>query len=356
MRSILFHIGAFPVRSYGLMMMIGFLAAVYLAARRARKAGANEEMILNIGLLSLVFGILGARLFYVVHYWPLFANSSNRLFAVLNLTSGGLEFYGGFLLAVAAVLIYLRLKKLSIRWYMDILAPSIMVGLAFGRIGCFLNGCCWGATCHLPWAVRFPYGSLASIHQWADTHQLKVPAELIMVSESGTPVLIDSETLKMTDEQLQEKLKQVDPTSPKGRLYGRLAAHLKAHNVTLADLRATAARLDLRSLPVHPTQIYSSINALLIAWILSRYFWYRRRHGMVVGLLFVIYPISRFLLEMIRADNPHDSFGLTVSQFISVPTVIVAALYMLYLRRLPEVSPRAAAELKAAAARKKETQ
>ena len=112
MRSILFNLGPIPIRSYGLMMMIGFLVAIYLAARRARKCGANEEVVLNIGLISLFCGLLGARLFYVIHYWPKFAAAKNTILAIMNLTSGGLEFYGGFLLAGACVFAYLRIKRL----------------------------------------------------------------------------------------------------------------------------------------------------------------------------------------------------------------------------------------------------
>ena len=82
--------------------------------------------------------------------------------------SGGLTYYGGFLLALPVTVLYGVNKKVPIRLGMDIIAPCLMIGLGFGRIGCFLNGCCHGAECDLPWAVRFPYYSNAYIDQFAD--------------------------------------------------------------------------------------------------------------------------------------------------------------------------------------------
>jgi len=354
MHPTLFNLGPLPIRSYGFMMMLGFLVSIHLAARRARRCGADEELILNLGLISLIVGIMGARFFYVVHYLPTFLKTDNPLFAAINLTSGGLEFYGGFLAAVVVIIVYLRLKKRSIRWYLDILAPSIMLGLAFGRIGCFLNGCCWGAPTKMPWAITFPYGSLPFEHQWLNTYKIAVPGEFILTTGLGEPFLIKQETLKMSDEQLRNKLAKAGPAAVGGgcragdvRYLGMVKGHLDGYGVTLADLKELVRTLNLKSLPVHPTQLYSCANALLISWILSLYFWRRRRHGMVFVSMFVIYPMTRFLLEMIRSDNPHDTFGLTISQGLSVAVIPLAILSMLYLSRLPEISPRAAAELSA---------
>jgi len=347
----LFHLGPIPIRSYGFMIMIGFLVAVHLAGRRARKVGADEEFVLNLGLLALVVGIIGARAFFVIHRLPQFLAQPNPVLAMLNIIGGGLEFYGGFLSAVVAVIIYLRLKKKSIRWYLDILAPSIMLGLAFGRIGCLLNGCCWGGVTSLPMAIRFPYFSLPFQHQVFETQQLAVPGEFLVASPDRSPDLFHGEILEMTDEEFQAELETAKPDTPLGAIYGRHHGHLERYGVTLADLRELIERMDLRSLPVHPTQLYSSLNAVFISVILGMYFWRRKRHGMVVAWMFVIYPISRFLLEMVRTDNAQDTFGLTVSQGVSVAVIPLALLLMWVLHRLPEVSPRAKAEMEAHAAK-----
>jgi len=345
MHPTMFYLGPIPIRSYGLMMMIGFLVAVHLASRRARKCGADEETVVNLGLLSLISGIIGARVFYVAHHWPQFRIQDNPFLAALNLTAGGLEFYGGFLTAVAAVIIYMWAKKRSMRWYLDILAPAIMIGLAFGRIGCFLNGCCWGKPTQCPVAVQFPYASLAFEHQWQKTHEVKVPGELILITPSGMPFLIDREHIHMTDTELKNDLAKTSPSTNDGYYLGLLNGHLKAFNTSLAGLQKIVKDLNLKTLPVHPTQLYACAAALGIGIILSIYFWHRKRDGMVIAWCFVLYPITRIIEEYLRADNPLDTFGLTISQGISVASIPLALLFMLILRYLPARSPRALAEL-----------
>ena len=144
------------VPTYGLMMVIGFLAAVYLIRRLSRDITSNPQLITNASLYALIAGVVGARLFYVVHYFDRFQGRPASVFAVWE---GGLEFLGGVILAIAVLLFYLRWHKLPIRHYFDILAIGLMLGLAFGRIGCFLIGDCFGKPAELPWAIRFPYSS-----------------------------------------------------------------------------------------------------------------------------------------------------------------------------------------------------
>ena len=143
--------GGLTIGMYGLFMMLGFLSAVWMAMRRAEHVKANADRVLDMSFFALVFGVLGARVFFVIHYWqPQFATASNRLLAIINIREGGLEFLGGFLGAIIAVCIYAAWTKTSLRLYLDILAPSLAWGLAVGRIGCFLNGCCFGGLCVVP--------------------------------------------------------------------------------------------------------------------------------------------------------------------------------------------------------------
>ena len=184
--------GGLTIKTYGFFLMLGFLSAVWMAMKRAEKVRANSDRILDLAFVVLIFGILGARVFYVVHYWKSqFARAS--LLDIINITSGGLEFLGGFLGAFAAVLIYCWWTKVSLRLYLDIAAPSAMWGLAFGRIGCFFNGCCYGgllttagasagASPPPTWAVRFPYGSPAQHRHWEE-RWVSVPAELIFAPQ-----------------------------------------------------------------------------------------------------------------------------------------------------------------------------
>ena len=94
-----------------------------------------------------------------------------------------------------------------------------------------------------------------------------------------------------------------------------------------------------RSVPIHPTQLYSSIQALLLSAVLSGLFYIRKRHGVVIGALFVLYPLPRMILELIRADNPHDVGGLTISQSVSFAMLAAGLVYLVVLyKRLPERS------------------
>ena len=109
-----------------------------------------------------------------------------------------------------------------------------------------------------------------------------------------------------------------------------------------SELEALGARAS--SLPVHPTQLYSAANALIFSGLLSAVFYQRKRHGVVIGLLFVCYPVARVLLEIVRTDNPHDAAGLTISQFVSMSMCVGGLLYLFVLYKyMPERSPLAEA-------------
>ena len=151
----------FPLRiyGYGLMMVLGFLVSIYLSQRMARRAGESPEVIGVCGILALAGGVLGARIAYVIeNHAAFFAPGQNILAAILNVSSGGLIYYGGLILAVVLVTGYLLAKRLPVRRYMDIIAIAAMVGLAFGRAGCLLNGCCYGDPCRADcvWGSKFP--------------------------------------------------------------------------------------------------------------------------------------------------------------------------------------------------------
>ena len=146
----------------------------------------------------------------------------------------------------------------------DVVTPSIFLGIGFGRIGCLLNGCCYGDRCDLPWAITFPPGS--------------VPYEV---------------------------LKQL----------GFLAPNAVA------------------SLPLHPTQIYSSIGGFILAYLTATIFKHRRHVGEVLAVGAIFYPINRFLIEFVRGDEfTQMNTGLTISQLVSIGVLICGAGYLIYLQ------------------------
>jgi phosphatidylglycerol:prolipoprotein diacylglycerol transferase len=152
---IAFNLGPLPVYWYGVMMAVAFLAGLWTAGRRAPHGGIVGEKIVDLGPWLIVGAIVGARLFYVVSYWrEQFAGQP--VWEIFMVRHGGLVYYGGLLGASLAGVIYVRLRQLPLWKVADIFAPSIALGNVFGRIGCLMYGCCYGRTCHLPWAIRFP--------------------------------------------------------------------------------------------------------------------------------------------------------------------------------------------------------
>ena len=163
MKPVLFDFGSLgpiPLRiyGYGLMMVLGFLTGIVLAGWRVRRGGEDPEAMTHCGILSLIGGVIGARIAYVIQHHETFSGAENPIVALVNVTSGGLIYYGGVILATVLVLLYLWRKRLPMRRYLDMISASLMVGLAFGRAGCLLNGCCYGGACSKDWALgmRFP--------------------------------------------------------------------------------------------------------------------------------------------------------------------------------------------------------
>ncbi len=366
----------FSIPSYGFMMMVGFLAAIIWAGRRAQRSGADPEVILNCGFVALVGGVVGARAMYVIHYWENFERSSvaSTIIAILNITQGGLEFYGGFILAMVGVVAYMVLWKHSLRWYIDIIAPSAMLGLAFGRVGCFLNGCCWGGVCDLPWAMEFPMGSPPMVKQWVEMEpRAALPAELIYAHPTGYALPVSRESLRASEAKIaqaatqqeqaertvagiQRKLALAAGTPEKSALerqlrqaslerlrarsnLGDVRSLMKNYGMTFPELKARAAHH--HSAPVHPTQLYSVVAALLLALFLDRLYWRRTRDGQVICTLLLVQPIMRYLIEVIRDDNPLDTMGFTISQALAIALTLVGVGGFLILRALPPRSPRA---------------
>jgi len=158
MHPIAFKLGALSIHWYGVMVALGFLAGLWTAGRRGLRGGIAAEKIIDLGPWLIVGAIAGARALYVASYWQeVFAG--RPVWEIFAVWKGGLVYYGGLMGATLGCVVYSRLKKLPLWKVADILAPSIALGYVFGRIGCLLNGCCYGRACDLPWAIRFPAGN-----------------------------------------------------------------------------------------------------------------------------------------------------------------------------------------------------
>jgi phosphatidylglycerol:prolipoprotein diacylglycerol transferase len=304
------------VKSYGMMMVIGFLACVSLIRHLSRDFTPDPQHITNASLYSLVGGIFGARLFFVIHYFDEFKSNPLEVFAIWQ---GGLELAGGVVAAIIVILLYMWYYRLPIRRYLDVLAMGLMLALVFGRIGCFLNGCCYGKPTKLPWGVRFPYSSFAYISQ--------INADL----ERNRP----EPQLPLPKEQYFDYL------GTNGKWYPK---HYE--DLTIKQ-KNEVSEGKYRCLPVHPTQLYSSGMAAF--WCLILYlFWRRAKNAEITGrsgkfftkpgytfaLMFIVYGTTRFLIEYLRDDNPFEFDGLTISQIISIGMFVFGVFLMVIFKKM----------------------
>jgi len=321
------------VKSYGVMLVIGFLAAVWLIRRLSKKITPDPQLVTNAALYALIAGVLGARLFYVFHYFEQFRYEPMKIFAIWQ---GGLELLGGVLLAILVLLLYMRYHKLPIRKYLDILAIGLMLALAIGRIGCFLNGCCYGKPTGINFGVTYPYGSLAYLSQvYPDPQRGRAEPYINLPPEYFGYV------------------------NSEGAFHQAPGGALKPYELLDANQRFEVTLGKYRALPIHPTQLYTSAAALIMCLILF-FFWRRyqpsedelsltktfTRDGCTFSLMFILYGIMRFLMEYIRDDNPFEYQwwtiykGGTISQNICIYLVALGLVLFITFVSIPNPQPQ----------------
>lgn len=344
-----------PLRSYGLMVLMGSAIGILMAIHRAQQARLPSEEIMGLAVAMFMCGAVGARLFYVIEYWSSRIRQPDwwsTLKEALKFTEGGLVIYGAFVGAMLGFAVYVVRRKLPALAICDLAAPSMLAGLALGRIGCLLNGCCYGGESTVPWAITFPeqngpggwsapYADQAASGRF---HGFRIVPE----SPASPAPLVD----------------QVDPGSPADRaglrtgdyirlIDGREVATAEAVHAEIftafrdgrslrlgvsagREVTIPAVEHPARSRPVHPAQIYSSVDAGLLAWLLWSFYPYRRRDGEVFALAITLHPISRFLLECIRIDEgPVFGTGLSISQNFSIVLFVIALGLWVWLRGQP---------------------
>jgi len=152
MYRILFTIGTFPIYSYGVMIALAFITAILLAMKEAKRYGEDPERILDISLYVILGALIGGRLGYILTYLDYYMKNPVK---ILYFRQGGLSFLGGFLVAYFLCWLYVKRTKISFWKYADIAAPSVAIGIGIGRIGCFLNGCCFGVVSE-NYGIKFP--------------------------------------------------------------------------------------------------------------------------------------------------------------------------------------------------------
>jgi phosphatidylglycerol:prolipoprotein diacylglycerol transferase len=263
-------LGEVPYNSWGLMITLAFLAAVIVSHRRAGKVGIDPDKMVGVYLVAISLGLAGARLLHFLMATPEVFWKDPTIF--FRLWQGGFAFYGGFILAGFGTIAYAMRKGIDPWKLADVIGPTVMLGLAFGRIGCFLAGCCHGTVFALP----------------AD----------------ATPLLPESFT--------------------GGQLWAM------GHFPFLGEM--TRDGVGHNNVVVYPTQLWESLAAITIFGITSWIWRHRRFDGQVIASVLVLYSIWRPINESMRGDEVRgvDYLGLfTTSQLISIPVAVLGVLIIL---------------------------
>lgn len=341
-----------PIRGYGTMLLVAVLSATGLLVWRGRRVNLVPDTMISLVFWMFVPGMIGARLFYIIEYWSDYQRDTwgQTLAAMAQITQGGLVVYGGLFGGLVGMVWFVRRRRLPLLVVCDLLAPCFMLGLALGRIGCFLNGCCFGGVCELPWAVTFPIGSPPYEQQVVQKMAPGLGQLLgVTLPERGfdPPMVeaVDSESPAGAAGLVAgDRLTKVAGYTPgnAGEAYYLLLSAF-ARQEPFAVETSDGRRLELidlppppRSRPVHPTQLYSAINALLICLFLLAYEPSARRNGELFALMLTIYPVTRFLLEIIRTDESAImKTGMSISQNVSVLIVLGIMGLWAYVLRQP---------------------
>lgn len=193
LRPVLFSVGPLVIRSWGVFVGIGIIAGLFAARRRAAELGIPSEKALDLALYLTLGGFVGARLLYLSFYPDRYLANPVEIFSVWE---GGMSIHGGVLGGLAAGYIFVKRHGLPFWKTADLVAPSLILGQAIGRIGCFLNGDSYGLTTSVPWAVKFPSLSglrhptqlyeasldlVAFIYLWSRRDKTSFDGELLLV-------------------------------------------------------------------------------------------------------------------------------------------------------------------------------
>ena len=324
------------IRGYGVMLLLGVASSVWLAVDRGRRYGIPEEIMIGIAPWLIVGGILGARLFYVVEYRDQFFTGGivQSIRNVLNFTEGGLVVYGSFIGGFLAGVFYVIRHQLPFLRMGDAIVPCLFIGLSLGRLGCLMNGCCYGNACEPSWlALRFPNGSPVYQDQLASGELLGI--KLTGSSSKVASVAPDSLAAKVgiavgdavSKLATVRSTEEAKPSIPLEDVpLGAIAViNGKEHYWPASQLPSTAD-------PVTPVQIMSSLGALTLCLGLCLFSRFVVRDGLVMLVGFASYAVMRFGMEVLRNDEP-GQFGteLTIAQWVSIIVFSLSCFGLIWL-------------------------
>lgn len=321
-----------PIHTYGVMIGLGFITATtvisWLALREwpGKEGQERSVQMYDLAFYCFVGGIIGARLLFVIVNWKDYASDPLKMFSL----GGGLVFYGGLIGAIIGSIIFARRNDLEFFRLADLAIPTVSLGQAFGRLGCFSAGCCWGdVTSHekAPFAVEFPGPQAMNLFG----------------GNGGTPSLAYSSMVDSANETrwVVESTSQVFPQAVDGAV--RISDWVASHGHTL---------------PIHPTQLYESLGQMILFAVLMTARRWRRFHGQIFAMWLMCYAVLRSSVELFRGDDergtihgiissiPRDAwYNLSTSQLISIAMFSFGT--WLLVKNLREVKARPQVDLAA---------
>jgi phosphatidylglycerol:prolipoprotein diacylglycerol transferase len=316
-----------PIHTYGVMIGLGFITATTVISWIALREWPGKEgversvQMYDLAFYCFVGGIIGSRVLFVIVNWKDYAANPSNIFSL----GGGLVFQGGLIGATIASIYFAKKNGIEFLRLADLAIPTVSLGQAFGRLGCFSAGCCWGKeTTHgrAPFAVEFPGPS----------------AQNLFGGVGGTP------SLAYTD-QLADQRWVVEST-------GQVFAQHVDGSVRLADWAAQHGH----TFPVHPTQLYESFGQIILFAVLMTARRWRRFHGQIFAIWLMCSAVLRTTVETFRGDLgrgtlhgiidsvPFDAwYNVSTGQFIAF-AMFSLGTYLL-AKNLREVKARPAIDL-----------
>jgi prolipoprotein diacylglyceryltransferase len=336
-----------PVYGFGAMLFLAFVLGSWVAGKLGKRVGIPSDKLADLLIWAFVGGLIGGRVLHVIA-------ENGQWSDFFKIWQGGLVFYGGAIAgAIAATIAYVFLMRpLGVSpWQVaDVIAPALALGICFGRLGCYLNGCCYGyvaapgtPAAHFPALTApamdslvastvsgkqslagFAMDDAASDHRTvgyvergsaADAAGLKPGDVITAINDVEVPTYEAIDTLLRRD-------------WPRGEEELKLSV-FRGNEVK--SLPAFTPRL----IGLYPTQVYESISTILLFIALLVTYPQRRYDGQLIGLLAIGYAVHRYVVEKLRDDTPKMQFGMTLSQWISIGIFATGVLIILYRRRYP---------------------
>ena len=329
------------IRGYGVFLVCGVMSAIALAAYRTSRRGMSPDLIYSLAPWVFIGGIVGARLFFVIQYRETFIGKTTMetIRNMLAFTEGGLVVYGSFIGGFLAFVVFTRRHKVPLLRFGDAIVPCIFLGVFFGRIGCLLNGCCYGGRCEEGWAsIRFPPLTAVYREQLSDGELLGMDVDRengniksIAADSVAAGLGIQAGDVYEASDFDERGFEKADRSLPREELVPGWMMRVSGKTYELGP-----DELPQRSLPVRAAQPISSISALILCLTLCTASLLIRRPGGLMFTGFAAYAILRFVLEIVRVDEAGQfNTALTISQWVSVFvfSLSIAGLIWVYFLR-----------------------